>query len=587
MKILFKFPTKNRPEKFFTVLDQYYAMIDDKDNFQFVISLDQDDAELPKYVKKLLTYPKLNFHIGLSRTKIEAINRDVELYQDWDVLVVVADDMIPQIQGFDNIIRSFMKKTYPDGDGVLFFNDGYTQLNTLPILGKKYYDRSGWIYYPGYISLYADNDFMERAKVLNKQTYVDMVIIKHEHPLRTGGAMDKLYQKNEDKNLYIKDEAMYRDRISSNFDLDLKSFKEDGPTISICMIVKNEERNLLRLLPNLTRFADEIVIVDTGSTDKTKDIIQQFGLPLYEHPWENGKINFAAARNVSIDNATKDYIWWIDADDDLPFMSYIQAKRMLKDNPNIALMVTLISLQGDGNVFSGQLRIFPRRDDIRFVNRVHEQVLPDVNKAGIKLSHLDVPLYHLGYQSKEEIKAKLLRNLKILKQQDEEEEGLDFASALAMSRSLAAVGQFPQALERIDQAFKAWKGEPSDTSKDFLIMAFLTKASVLDVMGFHKEAIETLQGCERIFPKDKVVCLSLGEFYCRQGQYKEAYKTLNEVKDIKFKVGLFPINVPQMEAAERNHVLTCSLHVGDFALAEKAMREILNDPNYVISRTAM
>jgi len=587
MKILFKFPTKGRPEKFFKVLDQYYEYIQDKENFQFLISLDSDDAELQKYLSELMggKYKNLTFNIGFSQTKIEAINRDVELCQDWDIIVAIADDMIPQIQGFDNIIRSWMKKSYPDLDGVLFFNDGFTQLNTLAICGRKYYDRFGWIYYPGYISVYADNDFMERAKVLNKQTYIDMVIIRHEHPLWTGEALDKQYQKNEDSNLYTKDYNTYQARLLNNFDIDLDSLKEDGPTISICMIVKNEEKNLLRLLPNITKFADELVIVDTGSIDKTVDIIKNYGnIKLIESPWVDGKVNFAAARNISINNATMSYVWWIDADDDLPFMSYIQAKRFLKEHPNTALMVTLVSFQSEGNVTSGQLRIFPRLDSVHFQGRVHEQVLPSLKDKGIKVMHLDVPMYHLGYNSPEEVKNKLLRNIKILQEQEEDGE-IDFQSALSYARSLSAVGRFREGLEKIDLALSLWKEEPTETSKDLLIMAFLTKSSILDVLNFTKEAILTLESCDKVFPNDKFVHMALGEYFTKLKQYKDAYNTLKTTQDTKFKVGIFPVNIGQMEAAERKIVLTSALHVGDFSLAERMLRLIFNDPNFTIART--
>jgi len=588
MKILFKFPSRSRPEKFFKVLDQYYDYIQDKENFMFLISLDSDDPNLQEYLPKLMEgrYKNLIFNIGLSQTKIEAINRDVELCQDWDIIVAIADDMIPQIQGFDNIIRSWMKKAYPDLDGVLFFNDGVSQLNTLPICGKKYYDRFGWIYYPGYISVFADNDFMERAKVLNKQTYIDMVIIRHDHPLWTGEPMDAQYQKNEDQNLYMRDNSTYQTRLLNNFDIDLNSLKEEGPTISICMMVKNEEKNLLRLLPNITRFADEIVIVDTGSMDKTKDIIKNYGIKLIEEPWIDGKINFSKARNTSIDHATMSYVWWIDADDDLPFMSYIQAKRFLKDHPDTALMVTLISIQPEGQVVSGQLRIFPRLDTVRSSGRVHEQIIGTLQKNGIKVTHLDVPMYHLGYNSDIEIKNKLLRNISILQEQDEDGE-LDFYNALAYSRSLSAVGRFREGLEKIDLALSLWQEEPTETSKDMLIMAFLTKSSILDVLGFTKEAILTLESCDRIFPNNKMVHMALGEYYTKLKQYKDAYRVLKATQDAKFKIGIFPMNVAQMDAAERKIALIAALHVGDFSFAESIVRLLFKDPNYSIARTAI
>ena len=90
-------------------------------------------------------------------------------------------------------------------------------------------------------------------------------------------------------------------------------------TISCCMIVKNEEDNLSRCLKTVTYFADEIVIVDTGSTDDTKRIAAKFTDKIIDLKWEeeDGLGNFARARNYSIDNATGDFIFWIDADEQL------------------------------------------------------------------------------------------------------------------------------------------------------------------------------------------------------------------------------------------------------------------------------
>ena len=93
-------------------------------------------------------------------------------------MIVTADDMICVQQGWDQIIRNEMNKNFPDGDGVLHFNDGFTgeKLNTLPILTKSYYDRFGFVYNTAYKSLFCDNEFQEVAKKLNKTIYINQVL---------------------------------------------------------------------------------------------------------------------------------------------------------------------------------------------------------------------------------------------------------------------------------------------------------------------------------------------------------------------------------------------------------------------------
>ncbi len=83
-------------------------------------------------------------------------------------------------------------------------------------------------------------------------------------------------------------------------------------TISLCMIVKNEEKVLARCLESVKDIVDEIIIVDTGSTDKTKEIAYRYTQNVYDFEWIH---DFSAARNYSFSKATKDYQMWLDADD--------------------------------------------------------------------------------------------------------------------------------------------------------------------------------------------------------------------------------------------------------------------------------
>src|SRR5205809_7536444 len=86
------------------------------------------------------------------------------------------------------------------------------------------------------------------------------------------------------------------------------------PHVSLCVIAKNEEANLPACLSSAADLVDEIVVVDTGSTDRTKEIAEQFGAKVVDFPWVD---SFAAARNESLKHATGDYAFWLDADDRL------------------------------------------------------------------------------------------------------------------------------------------------------------------------------------------------------------------------------------------------------------------------------
>ena len=184
MKILFKYPTRSRPLKFQRCLDRYYDLMSADKNFEFVISMDNDDKVMnsPEVKKYLNTKPNLNSCYSNNTSKIMAINADIPTTQ-WDILVLISDDMIPEIPKFDQIIRHKMAEHYPDTDGVLWFYDGWRKdLNTLCILGRKYYDRFEYIYHPDYQSFWCDAEFTDVANILNKQTFINQTIIRHMHP---------------------------------------------------------------------------------------------------------------------------------------------------------------------------------------------------------------------------------------------------------------------------------------------------------------------------------------------------------------------------------------------------------------------
>ena len=84
------------------------------------------------------------------------------------------------------------------------------------------------------------------------------------------------------------------------------------PTISLCMIVKNEEMNLAHCLDSVADLVEEIIIVDTGSKDRTVEIASHYTTKVYSHPWKD---DFSDARNYSFSKAAMDYCMWMDADD--------------------------------------------------------------------------------------------------------------------------------------------------------------------------------------------------------------------------------------------------------------------------------
>lgn len=222
-KILFKYPSRGRPEQFIHTLNLYYDHLSFELPFMFLITLDEDDETMNNEGTRrtLDMYKNLGYYYGRSENKIDAVNRDMDIpIGDWDILVLVSDDMIPQKEGLDKIIVNDMNKYFLDGDGFLHYNDGYTQdkLCTLSVMSKKYYDRFGYIYYPSYKSFFCDNEQTEIAKRMGRYKYIDNVIIKHEHPANNQNIpTDEMYKQNDEN--WAHDKAIFEEREKLNFGL--------------------------------------------------------------------------------------------------------------------------------------------------------------------------------------------------------------------------------------------------------------------------------------------------------------------------------------------------------------------------------
>ena len=210
-KLLIKIPTRERG---FIWLQSYLDNITNP-NTIILLTLDNDETEEPP------AHPQIIYVRGNSKSKIDAINRDIDLYIDqFDILLIGSDDMIPQIKGFDQIILDDMNKHYPDGDGCLWYNtedaepvlkDRYSKvikagsdefytkwICMMPIMGTPYYQRFGYVYHPSYRSFSCDDEQTIIAHRLKKITYIHQRIVKHKHPAwDKEGEGDNLYTKND------------------------------------------------------------------------------------------------------------------------------------------------------------------------------------------------------------------------------------------------------------------------------------------------------------------------------------------------------------------------------------------------------
>jgi len=228
MKILFKFATRMRPQKFFNCLDNIIAMVADKYNYEILVSCDANDKKMSAAkIEGALLERSREGHItivkGKSKNKIDAINRDIDAIRAWDILINTSDDMMFIKKGFDNIIRKDLEKKFPDTDGVLHYNDGNQKENvmTMTIMGRNYYERFGYIYHPSYKSVWCDVEQTEVAYMLDRYQYMkdDKILFRHLHPAWGLAEYDVQYRASEHLNIWGEDLKMLLKRRIGNYDL--------------------------------------------------------------------------------------------------------------------------------------------------------------------------------------------------------------------------------------------------------------------------------------------------------------------------------------------------------------------------------
>ena len=154
--------------------------------------------------------------------------------------------------------------------------------------------------------------------------------------------------------------------------------------MSLCLIARNEEATLPACLESAADLVDEIVLVDTGSTDRTREVAAHFAARVHEFAWVD---DFAAARNESIRHATGKWIFWLDCDDRVDESERAKLRSLFGqlNDQNAGYLMKSVSSTGSAGgpqVVLDHVRLFPNRPDIRWQYRVHEQIMPAIARSG-------------------------------------------------------------------------------------------------------------------------------------------------------------------------------------------------------------
>ncbi len=346
-------------------------------------------------------------------------------------------------------------------------------------------------------------------------------------------------------------------------------------TISLCMIVKNEEKVIGRCLESVKDLFDEIIIVDTGSTDKTKEIVKKYTNHIYDFKWVD---DFSKARNFSFSKATKDYIMWLDADDVVFEKDLEELKKLKKSlDTSIDIIMMKYDISFDENMKPTlsyyRERLFKREKNYKWIDPIHE-VIPlkgNIIYKDISISHMKE--YHNDPD----------RNLRIFENMIKEKIPLNARQRFYYARELYYKKRYGEAIVLLEDFID---------DKDGWIENKIN--ACIDLSKCYKEINQPQKQLEILYrsfifdlPRAEICC-EIGQYYMNNNDYKKAiywYEKAIQQVDTK-KGGFYLIDcygfIPNLQ------LCVCYDKLGNRKKAnyynERAGKIKPNNPSYLYNR---
>ncbi|HOJ52690.1 MAG TPA: glycosyltransferase [Syntrophales bacterium] len=307
------------------------------------------------------------------------------------------------------------------------------------------------------------------------------------------------------------------------------------PTLSLCMIVKDEEASLGRCLKSVQPFVDEIIVVDTGSTDRTVEIAKGFGAHVFHHPWEN---DFAKHRNQSISYATGDWILRLDADEELFCEDGTLLRKTIREGKADYYFCEMHDMKKDGSergVFY-QLRLFRNGMGMRFERPVHEQLL--VKGKG---DYVRIRIRHYGYdlspeKMEEKHRARLAALEEILKRDPDD---LYSRNQLASCHSMHR--DFSEAIRQGEIVLEARRRQ--NLKHPFFLTTFYTVGQGYLALGKVEKGEKVFREALDFFPHHLDACYFLSLIYYNRRDWENCQTFAERYLEIQSEMERNPTTV--------------------------------------------
>ncbi|MZP29355.1 glycosyltransferase [Heliobacterium undosum] len=304
-------------------------------------------------------------------------------------------------------------------------------------------------------------------------------------------------------------------------------------TLSLCMIARNEAENIGRCLRSVDDVVDEIIVIDTGSTDDTMGIASRFGARVIEFPWRQ---DFSAARNVSLENATGDWILILDCDEELDRESLAELSGLIEKGDKEAYLIILVNRLAEGiRMNAPALRLFRNREEYRFCGRLHEQVVPSIaSRSGLaSIGRSTVRVIHHGYSDHTlNQQAKVRRNMEILQSCPVGERDAFFLYNLGTEH--IRQGEWQKGLDCLLEALKS-----THPGQGYAPMLVKKIATLLMSLRRYKDALDHIARFQRLYGDFRDLDFFEGLCHLNCGRYSRAVECLRRYRQRPASPGWF------------------------------------------------
>jgi GT2 family glycosyltransferase/2-polyprenyl-3-methyl-5-hydroxy-6-metoxy-1,4-benzoquinol methylase/tetratricopeptide (TPR) repeat protein len=296
--------------------------------------------------------------------------------------------------------------------------------------------------------------------------------------------------------------------------------------LSGCLIVRNNESTIRPCLESLRPWVDEMIVVDTGSTDATPRIAEELGANVFHWPWRD---DFAAARNVSLDHASGEWLFWMDSDDTLPENCGRKLRALVdgEHQPGILGYVMQVHCPGDDPTdvtIVDHVKLFRNLPEIRFEFRIHEQVLPAIRRINGDVEFTDIYVVHSGSDRTKDGQAKKLeRDFRLLHLESQDRPDHPFV-LFNLGMTHADCGQHEDAIRSLKRCIEVSGIDESHVRKAYALLI----SSLMQSRRLEEAEQCCREGCDA-YPDDKELLFRQAMLEHQLGRSEKSIATYRKV----------------------------------------------------------